>query len=299
MIINLLEIFTPAVKSQTGTFAFIGKGYIFPIVRAFSYYLKREKHLPEVFHKKIEESYQDSINLFNTSSEEFLESLIKPCLDYRLIPFDEKSFTTSSSKSKLSKFCTVIEVPTITPDNFLDCIKLVCILLEVESNEKTIKQLSSRCSMDFSSIYTSIEYAAGMGGLVSEISILPVLEPDSISYQDLKNTVVFGTNLQISILIKKLGTDFIPYTGMLLNDLALYSRILSECLQGVEVEDLSSKYHFNIVFLRTKLLPRLKSWGVTNILSMMRRIADSYKGVLDGSILDGPLILSASILVET
>jgi hypothetical protein len=281
-----------------GTFLFTGSDYPYAAAKAFSEFVARKQGLPVEFHSKVTGLLSaDSVHLFGTLGEEAIPfSQITKFDVCRIIPVAEGIATTKAAWGKLISNCFVVDVVKPLETTIEGDMQYMFTLMNVPFDAELLKKASKDCELRTSSILQHIEFSIPFGGLVTKEGIPPPLQEGEMSYNKFKDVFLFRNPLDISVAVLELK-DPVEYTTRLLNDLAVYAAILTEDKEGETPASIASSYGQNIFFLKGKLLPRLRTLGMSRLLTLMSNISDMLCRILNGEVVDGNRQLSATILL--
>lgn len=280
------------------TFVFVGAEYPYPAAQAFAEFLAQKSDRPLEFFSSPVHADPLRVSLFSSQEEKDLPWVARKNLGPRVVPFLGGVLSKTSDMKQFQEVDYIIEVPECTESSLPWYVPYMCTLMGVEHSEAGIQLfLKGYPKASLTDILTVLEYARSQGGLRKLEDFPPMPQEEAeVSYLHFRDTFLFKTSLEMSTLVER-TPSWMEFTSRLLGDLTVYTQYLLEDQEGKTSRDISEAYRLNEWFLRTRLLPRLRSLGVVKLLRWTQSLIESYNSVFEEGALSGQTRLAVLFLL--
>lgn len=291
---DLLSI-SKSIDSGNTTFLFVGKGYPFSAAEMFAKYLSRELKRDLEFYDRPCMVPDNNVALFSSTEEnphmnEFITSKPYGC---RIIPMIPGHMVQKSKWGKVVDKCYVVEVNEPDPTKLDPYFQYACALKNIGYTEEGINEVKPYYVEGWSSISHIIDDSETLKE-ISAISSYGLT--NDIDYRDFKEAILFGSSWKAASIISH-SEKYIEFSSRLINDFSTYYAIYVCDREGDTWGEISKTFGVNYIFLKTKLLPRLRSLGANKILNIIEKLTEAQKRILEGETVDPSTHMSSILLL--
>lgn len=280
------------------TFVFVGKGYNYPAAALFARYLSRSTGKDIEWLPEPSFPVEGKINLLCSQEDQEMDSFLnKDTGELRVVPFFSNLYTTKARWGQIVDRCVVVEVTNPSPKEMGASIGFACTLAGVQFDKGFVEWFThEHAHASWSDIFSAIEYAETEGIPLVGAACVPAAKSNTeVDYFKFKDSFLFGLPKDTVSMI--LGSEkCFEFSQRLVKDLALYLEISIKDSLRVPTKEVAQAFNQNEWFLRNRLLPRLRSFGIPRLLKTIDLLTDLQTQVKKGESFDHPAQMASKLV---